>query len=160
MDFIFDSIEKLYQGKIDYKLLKLCPKPKAVNNVTHIKRILCGCVMGIHYSKTYEMYRWAKNPKATSDVIDGVNVIEKPQYIHSAAGVFLLLTYPQLARSDSFVHGIPKEKHKIVLKLANDILMSDVEGIEFINNAENLVSSITEGKTVLIDAHDSSLSKK
>ncbi len=78
--------------------------------------------------------------------------IEKPQYIHSAASIYVLIKYPHFRPADSFVNLIiehsNKECENAWLKIATDILNSDPDGINFVNNSDNLLN--TNNKVAIV----------
>ena len=68
--------------------------------------------------------------------------IEKPQYFHSATSIYLLLTYPHFRPENSFVNLIlksGKQYEQAVLRMAVEILKSDSDGVNFLNNIDDNV---------------------
>lgn len=61
-----------------------------------------------------------------------IDFVDKPLYFHSAASIYVLLTYPERRIKNSFINLVETKDVPCVLKLALDILGDDIDGINFI----------------------------
>jgi hypothetical protein len=77
--------------------------------------------------------------------------ILKPQWFHSAIGIYLLLKYPQLRKKDSFMNYVTENNiEEIILKVVIDILKEDEEGLFFMENSDKFIPSVN----LIIDKHN------
>ena len=79
--------------------------------------------------------------------------ITKPQYIHSATSIYIIIKYPQTRPSDSFYGLIAEsgaECEQAWLKIATDVLNADSDGAKFVANSDNIFNNnriqIVDGK--------------
>lgn len=78
--------------------------------------------------------------------------VEKPQYMHSATSIYILIKYPHFRPNDSFVNLIIEagtECENAWLKIATDILIGDPDGINFVKNSDNVFAN--NNKITLVD---------
>jgi len=72
---------------------------------------------------------------------DNPDIVFKPQFFHSSAAIFLLIKYPHFRPSNSFITIIIKSNlMDECLKMATDVLMADLDGIDFVKNSDLLFS--------------------
>jgi hypothetical protein len=149
MNSIFQVLELIYQNNFDpqkFNFNLLGPIPKDKDPEFHLKCVLCCTITGMSHTGVYELHKWAKNAEKENYII-----IEKPQYIHSAAAIYLLITYPHLTGADSFMNSINSQQKPLALRLALDILNNDEDGVEFIKSSKEMF----ESKEVhIIDEHN------
>lgn len=122
-----------------------------INNLTilsnsdqlELKRTSCVLINGCS-STANESLRW--NRSYDPNILD---IILKPQYFHSAASIYLLIKYPHLRKSDSFIHIIINSGlEEVCMKIACDVLNNDIDGVSFINNADYVFNNLD---VVIID---------
>ncbi len=105
--------------------------------MSHKKKLMCLLVNGFPENEMNTKHKWNKNPTAIES-----EIIEKEQWFHSAASIFMLLKYPRFQKEDSFVNIINTQELKsIFLILATHVLMNDIDGIQFMKDLETVMSS-------------------
>jgi hypothetical protein len=152
MNYIFNVLELIYQNNFDiekFNFSLLGPVPKNKNSILHIKYVLCCTISGMVHEKTYEPHKWVKNMGNPNE-----EIVEKPQYFHSAAAIYLLITCPHLTGKDSFIKGINYKQLPLALKLALDILNTDEDGVEFIKSSNEMF--VSKKEFCIIDEHNNS----
>lgn len=76
--------------------------------------------------------------------------VMKPQYVHSAAAIYIMLKYPGLRKDDSFIHIVLKSNlEEPCLKIATDVLSADPDGLNFINLGDSIFNS--DSDVILVD---------
>lgn len=102
------------------------------------KGILCTLING-----KPEIISTVKTEWNRSIIYGEIDIVMKPQYLHSAVAIYILIKYPEVRERhpDNFYEMISKSNiEKECLKIAIDVLKSDNDGISFINNSDNLCS--------------------
>ena len=81
-----------------------------------------------------------KDSEWNRSVIYGeVDTVYKPPYLHSSAAIYILIKYPNTRPIGSFYNMISKAFiEKECLKIATDVMKSDVDGIAFIEHSDEL----------------------
>ena len=70
------------------------------------------------------------------------DIVYKRQEIHSSAAIFMMIKYPHLRKDDSFIHTVIKSNlTDACLKIALDVLSSDEDCINFIENSDKIFNS-------------------
>jgi hypothetical protein len=93
----------------------------------------------------HNSFKW--NRSISSDTYD---FVQKPQFVHSSAAIFLLIKYPHLRPNDSFIDtiikfGITEE----CLKIATDVLSIDPDCNNFLTNHDKIFNPVN--KMTIID---------
>ncbi len=107
------------------------------------------CILVNGQSKNeFNSFKW--NRSITSGKED---IVYKQQHIHSAVAIFMMIKYPHLRKSDSFVNiiinsGLMDE----CLKIALDVLNADEDCHDFITNSDLIFNS--ENNFKIIDEDD------
>lgn len=103
------------------------------NQELDLKKNICVLVNGQSANRDKEL-RWNRSYDPSK-----LDLVMKPQCFHSAASTFLLLKYPKLRKSDSFIKVVIASKlEDACLKIASDVLNDDVDGVSFLNNEERI----------------------
>lgn len=104
--------------------------------MTRKKKLMCLLVNGFPENEMNTKHRWNKNPTAFQS-----EIIEKEQWFHSAASIFMLLKYPRFQKEDSFINIMNTQELKsIFFTLATHVLMNDIDGIQFMKDLETVMS--------------------
>jgi len=86
------------------------------------------------------------------------DIVYKGQYVHSAAAIFMLIKYPHLRNSDSFISIIINSNlTNECLKIVSDVLIADNDCIDFITNSELIFNSRNNIK-IIDETNDSIIS--
>lgn len=75
-------------------------------------------------------------------------LIMKPQWFHSALAIYLLLTYPSMKPASSFIDLFIGKCDRELLKIAVDVLSSDVDGEELLTTSLDDTIVIDPSKNV------------
>lgn len=118
MDFVFEMVKKYASTNVGDNM--------------EMKALFCCAINGFGPEEVNSLHRWNRNydPEKT------VDIVYKRQYFHSSAAIYMALVYPEMIKDqNNFANLIDTEyKRKSCLKLATEILKSDPDGVDFINN--------------------------
>jgi len=109
------------------------------------KKLLCIRISGFREAQMEELHRWtdAKNPTSAG-------TMQKPQWLHSAASVQMLLRYPHMRPPRSFSDCIVEEGFaKEYLDASADVMRSDPDGAYMYEHMDRLI-----GGSVIVDDHN------
>lgn len=98
------------------------------------KAMLCCVLTGIDPERHLEMHKFGPNR----------NPILKPQYLHSAGSIYLILRNPILNPESSFADGIVRRKLiSEAISVATDVLQTDSEMWAMIKEFEKSIQNYT-----------------
>jgi hypothetical protein len=102
------------------------------------KKIYCCALTGFSGETVDQLHKWNRNIKPYGKI----DIVMKPQYLHSAMAIYVLLKYPQYRPINSFVNMIIQNKGEATcLKIAIDVLQEDPDGANFVLNSDALLNS-------------------
>lgn len=109
------------------------------NDYLQSKKEICMLINGRSEDDLNVLSRWGiADPNNTDDN----EITLKPQYIHAATSIYLLIKYPQLRPESSFVTLIINSKiENECLKIALDVLNSDPDCKNFASDVESVFGS-------------------
>lgn len=99
------------------------------NGDSEQKRYMCHAMCGTGLSTINDRSPWLKGD------------VEKPQYIHSATSIYLLLKYPHMRPPNSYISLIIEGGQiceQAWLKIATDILDADSDAKKFMANSDEM----------------------
>ncbi len=127
--------------------LKLLSKLDNTEEILVAKRKICVYLNG-QSKNEFNNFKWNRTPSSGQ-----VDIVYKQQFIHSSAAIFMMIKYPHLRKTDSFVNIIIKsDLMKECLKIALDVLTADEDCIDFIINSDSIFNSSSNIK--IIDEDD------
>jgi hypothetical protein len=126
--------DKYNKQIIDY--IKILSISNNTEEFLNEKRSLCVLING-QSQNSQNKSKW--NRSISTGELD---IVYKPQFIHSAAAIFMLIKYPHLRKNDSFIDiVINSNLTKECLKIALDVLTVDDDCSDFITNSEKIFNS-------------------
>jgi hypothetical protein len=117
---------------MDERIVDACSKILSLDEASEIEKKRKSChyiVMGRKMENYNILSKW------------GTGEFEKPQYMHSASSIYLLIKYPHLRPANSFINLIIREGQENVdawFKIATDVLNDDPDGVNFIKISDEI----------------------
>ena len=132
------------------KHIKILSNLDNTDEILVTKRKICVYING-QSKNEFNSFKWNRTPSSGK-----IDVVLKPQWIHSSAAIFMMIKYPHLRKDDSFIDIIIKsELMDECLKIALDVLNSDEDCIDFVTNCDLIFNS--GHKTIIIDETNDSV---
>lgn len=111
--------------------IKLLSKLDNTEEVLNTKRKVCVYING-QSKNELNSYKWNRSPSLSNN-----DIVYKLQHVHSAAAIFMMIKYPHLRNSDSFVSIIiSSDLTEECLKIATDVLTVDEDCVDFLTNSD------------------------
>ena len=124
--------------------IKILSNLENTDEVLNTKQKICVYING-QSKNEFNIFKWNRSPSSGNE-----DIVYKKQFIHSGASIFMMIKYPHLRNSDSFVNIlIASNLTEECLKIATDVLMADEDCIDFVTNSDIIFNS--ENKTIIVD---------
>ena len=127
--------------------IKILSKLDNTDEILNTKHKICVLINGQSKNES-KSFKWNRSISSGKE-----DIVQKQQFIHSAASIFMMIKYPHLRNSDSFVNIIINSNlTEECLKIALDVLTVDEDCIDFITNSDIIFNP--ESNVKIIDEND------